>query len=91
MRNALKKSVMAALAACTIAASALAACSPAEARRGWIGPAIVGGIALGALAAASAPHYGYAHGYHGPGYYDCERRVVGYTAYGRPIVRRVCY
>jgi len=51
---------------------------------GWVGPAIVGGLALGALAAA--PRYGY-----GYGYYDCPRQVVGYTAWGRPIVRRVCY
>jgi hypothetical protein len=101
MRNALRTSGVAVLAAATIAVGSLAASSPAEARRGgWVGPAIVGGIALGALAAASAPRYGYAYGpgygyhgagYYGGGYYGCPRRVVGYTYYGRPIVRRVCY
>jgi hypothetical protein len=95
MRNALRTSGVAALAVATIAVGSLAASSPAEARRGWVGPAIVGGIALGALAAASAPRYGYAYGpgygYYGAGYYDCPRQVVGYTYYGRPIVRRVCY
>jgi hypothetical protein len=100
MRNALRTSGVAVLAAATIVVGSLAASSPAEARRGWVGPAIVGGIALGALAAASAPRYGYAYGpgygyhgagYYGGGYYGCPRRVVGYTYYGRPIVRRVCY
>jgi hypothetical protein len=61
---------------------------------GWVGPAIVGGLAIGALA-ASRPYYGYDYGYPAYGYYDgCIRnRVVGYTYYGRPIVRRVnvCY
>lgn len=65
---------------------------------GWGGPAFVGGLALGALA---APRYGYGYGYgypaYGAGYYggDCfmRRRIVGYTPYGRPIfrVRRICY
>ena len=96
MRNALKKSGMAVLAAATVAVGSLAAPSTAEARHGgWVGPAIVGGLALGAFAAATAPRYGYAYGpgygYYGGGYYGCPRRVVGYTDYGRPIVRRVCY
>jgi hypothetical protein len=52
-------------------------------------------LALGAIAAS--PYYG---GYYGGGPYygygdGCyfRHRVVGYTAYGRPIVRpvRVCY
>jgi hypothetical protein len=95
MRNVLRTSGVAVFASATIAAATLAASSPAEARRGWVGPAIVGGLALGAFAAATAPRYGYAYGY-GPGYYEpayygCPRRVVGYTHYGRPIVRRVCY
>ena len=59
---------------------------------GWVGPAIVGGLALGALAAAPRYGYGYGPSYaYGPGYYGCPRRVVGYTEWGRPIVRRVCY
>jgi hypothetical protein len=94
MHNALRTSGVAVLAVATIVAGSLAAPSPAEARHGgWVGPAIVGGIALGALAAASAPGYAYGpgYGYYGAGYYGCPRRVVGYTYYGRPIVRRVCY
>ena len=50
-------------------------------------------IAPGRAFAASRPYYGY-----GPGYaYDdgcyLRRRVVGYNAWGHPIVRRVrvCY
>lgn len=91
---------MAGLAAATLAAATLSTTSPADAHgRGWVGPAIVGGIALGALAAATAPRYGYAYGpgYYSYGYapsygyYGCPRRVVGHTYYGRPIVRRVCY
>ena len=87
----LKKIGMAALIGSTVAVSALSSASPADALGwhrggGWVGPAIVGGLALGALAAA--PRYGYGYGY---GYYDCPREVVGYTAWGRPIVRRVCY
>src|SRR5262245_62110193 len=102
MRNALKRSAMGVLAAATIVGGSFAVSSPAEARHGgWVGPAIVGGIALGALAAATAPRYGYAYGpgygygpgyyAYGSGYYGCSRRVVGHTYYGRPIVRRVCY
>jgi hypothetical protein len=73
----------------------VASTSPAEARwgrgGGWVGPAVVGGLALGALA-ASRPYYGYGGGYYGyGGGYGCPREVVGYTAWGRPIVRRVCY
>ena len=59
--------------------------------RGYgVGAGIATGLAIGALGA------GYGYGY-GPsyGYYDgCIRqRVVGYTYYGRPIVRavNVCY
>jgi hypothetical protein len=107
MRSGLKKVGIAGVAALSLIGATLTASSPAEARYyghrwggggwGWGGPAFVGGLALGALAAR--PYYGYGYGY--PGYaayaYDdgcgVRRRVVGYTAYGRPIVRlvRVCY
>jgi hypothetical protein len=50
---------------------------------GWVGPAIIGGLALGAVA-ATAPGYSYYGG-------ACERQVVGYRPSGRPIVRTVCY
>jgi len=93
MHSSLKKLGMATLAVATLAGGMLASTSSAEARwyrhGGWVGPAVVGGLALGALAAtAPRPYYGY--GYYGGGY-DCPREVVGYTAWGRPIVRRVCY
>jgi hypothetical protein len=55
------------------------------------GPAVVGGLALGALA-GSAYYYGGPYGYYDD---DCfaRRRIVGYTPWGRPIVRLVssCY
>ena len=35
--------------------------------------------------------YGYGYGYGPYGYYGCPRHVVGYTPYGRPIVRSDCY
>ena len=59
--------------------------------RGYgIGAGIATGLAIGAIGAGYG--YGYGPGY---GYYDgCIRnRVVGYTYYGRPIVRaiNVCY
>ncbi|HWL31712.1 MAG TPA: hypothetical protein VNQ50_06220 [Xanthobacteraceae bacterium] len=105
-----RKVGVAALAALTIGGATIATSSTAEARwrgggwgyrGGWVGPAVVGGLALGALA-ASRPVYGYgygypAYGYYGGGYYGggctLRRRVVGYNPWGRPIVRavRVCY
>jgi len=92
----LKKIGIFAVAGLTLIGATLASSNSAEARfygrggrgGGWVGPAVVGGLALGALA-ASRPYYGY--GYYGDG---CVRnRVVGYNAYGRPIVRpvNVCY
>jgi hypothetical protein len=55
------------------------------------GPVFAGALAFGAL--ASAPYYYYGGGY--PYYDDCglRRRIVGYTAWGQPIVRlvRACY
>jgi hypothetical protein len=103
MRLLFKKAGIAALAALSLVGATLAASSSAEARYygrgwggGWAGPAIVGGLALGALAASRPYYYGGYGGYGGYGYYGdgCIRnRVVGYTPYGRPIVRpvNVCY
>jgi|1185.fasta_scaffold2018573_1 hypothetical protein len=105
----LKNIGVAALAALSIATASVATSSSASAQRGFHGgwhggwhgggwgrgagwgPAIAGGVALGALATSpywySAPVAGY--------YDDCfpRRRIVGYTAWGRPIVRvvRACY
>jgi len=55
--------------------------------RGWgWGPAIVGGVALGAL--ATAPYWGgYGYGY-GCGPYG---QVVRYDAWGRPVVVDNCW
>ncbi len=104
MRSLFKKAGIATLGALSLVGATLAASSSAEARYygrgwrggGWAGPAIVGGLALGALAASRPYYYGGYGGYGGYGYYGdgCIRnRVVGYTPYGRPIVRRVnvCY
>jgi hypothetical protein len=109
MQASLKKISVAAFAALSIAAATVATSSSANARpfhggfhgggfhhggfhhgrfhRGF-GPAFVGGLAFGALAAPYAWDAGY--------YYDdCapRRRIVGYTPWGRPIVRFVnaCY
>ena len=101
MRSLFRKVGITAVAALSLVGATLAASSSAEARYygrgwhggGWAGPAIVGGLALGALAASRPYYYG---GYGGYGAYGdgCIRnRVVGYTPYGRPIVRavNVCY
>ena len=48
-------------------------------RFGW-GPAVAGGLAFGALAAA--PYYSG---------YGCGDRVVGYDPYGQPIIEDGCY
>lgn len=117
MRSVLKRMGVVAVAVLSLTSATLATSTTAQARHyhhgyggGWIGPAIVGGVILGALA-ASRPYYGYpgygygygygypAYGYGYPayGFYSggcyLQRRVVGYTAVGRPIVRRmrVCY
>ena len=65
MRSLFKKVGIAALAALSLVGATLAASSSAEARYygrgwggGWVGPAIVGGLALGALAASRPYYYG---------------------------------
>jgi hypothetical protein len=98
MRSLFRKVCITAVAALSLVGATLATSGSAEARYygrgwrggGWAGPAIVGGLALGALA-ASRPYYYGGYGAYGDG---CIRnRVVGYTPYGRPIVRpvNVCY
>ena len=105
MRTWIKKVGIAGLAAVSVFAATLATSSDADARwrgrgyrGGWVGPAIVGGLALGAIAASRPYAYGYGYGpgygYGAYGYDGCIRnRVVGYNYYGRPIVRpvNVCY
>ena len=103
MRSIVKRVGIAALAGVSVVGATLASAGSAEAHWrghrgwGWGGPALIGGLALGA--ALAAPRYGYGYGY--PAYSavsyggDCfvRRRVVGYTPYGAPIIlaRRVCY
>ncbi len=90
----MKKTVTAFVAAASIAAAAVATSSTAEARYGWgWGPAVVGGLAAGAIiggALAARPYY-YPYGYYGYApspYYGrpCVWRRV-WTAYGW---RRAC-
>jgi hypothetical protein len=90
----MRKTLTALAMAGTVAIAAVAAPSAAEARWGWRGPGLVGGlIAGGLIAGALAPrYYGYPgyYGYYGGPYYGgpyyggCWRR--GY--YGRWY--RVC-
>ncbi len=101
-----KKLGMAVLAVCTIVGSIAATTTGAEARfrggGGWHGGGFHGGrgfgIGLGvasglALGAYGAGYYGYGPYPYGYGGGCIRNRVVGYTAYGRPIVRpvNVCY
>jgi hypothetical protein len=105
MRSYLKKLGLTAVAALSLAFASVGTSDSAHARpmhfggfhgghfghRGFgFGPAFGGALAFGAL--ATAPYW-----YHRPValYDDCfvRRRIVGYTYWGRPIVRprRVCY
>jgi hypothetical protein len=97
-----RKLGVAALTAGTVLATSIAGSTSADARwrgGGWIGPAIVGGLVLGAFAASRPYAYGYGYGYpaYGYGYYGphyayagpCHwQRRVRYTPWG-PVVRRV--
>jgi hypothetical protein len=64
------RKTLTALTAATLAIAAVATTTTADARGGWRGPAIFGGLIAGALigGALAAPYYGYGPGY-GPGYY----------------------
>ena len=81
----MRKIVAALLAAATIAVSALATPTAAEARWGWGGPgAFFGGLAAGALiAGAFAPRFYYGPpAFYGPGPY-CWRSVWTRWGYRR--------
>jgi hypothetical protein len=93
--SSLRKVGIGALAALTVAGTVAASTAGAEARPfhhggwhhrggGWVGPAIVGGVAAGLLA---APYYG---GYYGRRCWTERQEVV--DAYGRVFLRpvRVC-
>jgi len=96
MRSHMNRLGTIAAVALVLLGASIAVSTDADARHwrggGWIGPAIIGGLALGAFA-ASRPYYGYPPYGYDVGPCVLERRIVGYTAWGRPIVRRVrvCY
>lgn len=107
MMDRFRKGAIAALAALTLGLSVTAGSTPAEARWGWRGgywgwgwggpvaAGVLGGLAVGSLAAASAYPYYYPYGpgpYPAPGCYP--QRQPAYDGAGRFIgyrVVRVCY
>ena len=84
----MRKAVTALAVAGTIAAATVANLSTADARRGWWGPAVIGGIAAGAIigSAFARPNYGYGYGYHAPApvYYDYYTPAPAYYGYYAP-------
>ena|SRR5436190_23199014 len=83
----MRKAVTALAAAATLAAATLATPSTADARRGWWGPAIIGGFAAGAIVgSAFARPYGYYGGYYAPApvYYDYYTPAPAYYSYYGP-------
>jgi hypothetical protein len=93
------KTLTALAAAATIAIAAVAAPPQAEARGGRIAAGVIGGLALGAIAASAyGPYYGYGPAYYAPGPAyaygpPCDwRRERFWDGYGWRIRRvRVCY
>jgi hypothetical protein len=98
----MSKTLIALAATAAIAIGAVAAPTQAEARhRGWVGPAIIGGLAAGAIIGSAAaaspyyygpgPYYYYGPGpYYGPGCYIRRERV--WDGWGWRWQRvRVCY
>ena len=76
----MRKTLTALVTAATVAVAAIAAPSAAEARWGWRGPGLFGGLIVGGLiASALAPRYYYGYpGYYSSGpypYYTCWRRA----------------
>ena len=85
----MRTTLTAVAAAATIAVATIAAPTTADARRGWWAPAIIGGLAAGAIIGSGYGYYqpapvynGYApayYGYSAPGpYYGCWRWSNGY-------------
>ena len=100
----MKMTLTALAAAATVAITAMAAPTSAEARwrggGGAVAAGVIGGIAAGALIAGSRPGYGY--GYGGPAYYPAPayyggpactwRRERFWDGYGWRVRRvQVCY
>ena len=86
------KTLTALATAATLTVAAVATPTTAEARRGWWGPAIVGGFAAAAIAGAFArPYYGgYYGGYGGYGGYAYAPGPV-YYGYYAPAYAPVVY
>jgi hypothetical protein len=80
--TAMKKTLTALVAAATVVASMAGSSGTADARNGWVGPAIAGGIIGGAIIggaiASSRPSYAY------PGYAPVEG-YVAYPQYAAPV------
>ena len=77
----MRKTLTAVVAAATIAVATIAAPTTADARRGWWAPAIIGGLAAGAIigSAYARPYYG---GYYGGyGYHGGYRPAYSYDGY----------
>jgi hypothetical protein len=84
----MRKAVTALAALATLATAAVATPTTADAGRGWWGPAIVGGIAAGAIvgSALARPYYGSGYGYYPPApvYYDYYTPGPAYYSYYGP-------
>jgi hypothetical protein len=83
----MRTTLTAVAAAATIAVAAIATPTTADARNGWWAPAIIGGLAAGAIIGSGyyqpgPAYYDYApaySGYYAPGpYYGCWRWRNGY-------------
>ena len=81
----MRTTLTAVAAAATIAVATIAAPTTADARRGWWAPAIIGGLAAGAIigSAYARPYYG-GYGYYQPApvYDDYAPAYYGYSAPG---------
>jgi hypothetical protein len=86
----MRKALTALAAAGTIAAATIADPTTADARRGWFGPALIGGFAAGAIVGSALarpyPYYGYGYGYYAPApvYYDYYTPAPAYYGYYAP-------
>lgn len=96
----MRKTLTAVVAAATLATAVIAMPTPADARRGWWGPALIGGLFAGALigSAFARPYYGGYGGYYGGygypaygGYYGYYRPAYYAPAYYAPVYRPVYY
>jgi hypothetical protein len=83
--NVMRTTLTAVAAAATIAVATIAAPTTADARRGWWAPAIIGGLAAGAIigSAYARPYYG-GYGYYQPApvYNGYAPAYYGYSAPG---------